>query len=72
MLGVRSGFERVSGVLEPVLAVFGVVLGPGYRFWWCWRLGGDASGPTGGFRRCGMGGGWFMGVPGWVFVRVRV
>ncbi len=26
----------------------------------------DASGPTGGFRRWGMGKGWFMGVPGWV------
>ena len=64
---VWSGSWLVSGVLAPVVAVFGVVVAPvmgagGLGGWLRTRLV-RRVGP----RRWGMGKGWFMGVPGWVW-----
>ena len=58
-VGLLAGFGGLGGVCA-------VLWGAGYGCWWCWWLVVDAFGSTGGSRRCGMGRGWFMGVPGWV------
>ena len=66
-LGGKVGFLAGFGGFWGSGGVCAVLWGAGYGWWWCCRLVLDAFGSTGGSRRCGMGRGWFMGVPGWVW-----
>ena len=65
-LGGKVGLLAGLGGFWGSGGVCAVLWGAGFGCWWCWRLVLDAFGSTGGSRRCGMGRGWFMGVPGWV------